>query len=295
MCINLLKNYGNSVCIQTADYTLEAFISKINQRIRVVNYEGNCPDQLIAKLDGIASENDWITKIFAIVKEKDADSFLKLGYEKEGVIKEYFKGTDAVIVSKFLNPSRKFTNPDVLDEEQKIMEGIKNIKSENFHIPQLPSGYKIIVPESRIHFEHLADLYKDNFESYPFPVSNPKYLKATAASHVMYALIYDSSGYPVAAASAETDKEHRNAEMTDFATRPTERGKGLASILLHKLEEDVSKIGINALYTIARCRSFGMNKVFKKAGYKHTGKLINNCHICGNLENMSIWCKTIDR
>jgi len=80
--------------------------------------------------------------------------------------------------------------------------------------------------------------------------------------------------------------------MTDFATLPSERGKGLASILLNNLEEEARKRGTEYFYTIARSRSFGMNKVFKRAGYEYTGKLINNCNMCGEIENMYIWCKS---
>ena len=81
--------------------------------------------------------------------------------------------------------------------------------------------------------------------------------------------------------------------MTDFATLPSERGKGLAAILLNVLEEAAKNRGIKYLYTIARSRSMGMSKVFKNAGYELTGTLINSCTICGQFENMHIWCKPV--
>ncbi|MFP4498398.1 MAG: putative beta-lysine N-acetyltransferase, partial [Vulcanimicrobiota bacterium] len=141
-------------------------------------------------------------------------------------------------------------------------------------------------------FEKLAGLYKKVFKTYPFPVFDPSYLKRTAQSHIMYGIIYNHKGELVAAASSEMDLPHKNAEMTDFATLPSQRGKGLASILLQYLEEQTRKSGISDFYTIARSRSFGMNRVFKNAGYKMTGKLVNNCCISGQLENMTIWCKS---
>ena len=34
-----------------------------------------------------------------------------------------------------------------------------------------------------------------------------------------------------------------------------------------------------------------MNIVFAKHDYVYGGRLINHCHICGQFENMNIWCK----
>ena len=155
----------------------------------------------------------------------------------------------------------------------------------------LPDGYTFTITTEKKHYNDLASLYKKVFETYPFPIFDPDYLKKTAESNIIYGIIYNGEGIPVGAASAETDR-YKNAEMTDFATLPSERGKGLASILLRSLEEEAENRGIKNFYTIARCRSLGMNKVFLKGGYKFTGKLINNCNICGDMENMAIWCKS---
>ena len=119
---------------------------------------------------------------------------------------------------------------------------------------------------------------------------DPAYVEETMQSHVVYRLVRDSSGSLVAAASAETSLEHRNAEMTDFATLPSQRGLGLAQHLLAALEHDMADRGIRSLYTIARARSAGMNRVFYNRGYELTGTLVNNCHIAGQLEDMHVWC-----
>ena len=97
----------------------------------------------------------------------------------------------------------------------------------------------------------------------------------------------------VAAASAETQPPHRSAEMTDFATLPEQRGAGLAQHLLAALESDMADLGIFNLYTIARARSAGMNRVFYNRGYEWTGTLVNNCHISGSFEDMHVWCRRI--
>jgi putative beta-lysine N-acetyltransferase len=82
--------------------------------------------------------------------------------------------------------------------------------------------------------------------------------------------------------------------MTDFATLPSQRGVGLAKHILAALEGDMAERGIHNLYTIARARSAGMNRVFYNRGYAWTGTLVNNCHIAGQFEDMHVWCKTLE-
>jgi len=105
-------------------------------------------------------------------------------------------------------------------------------------------------------------------------------------------IVRDADGALVAAASAETCMRYRNAEMTDFATLPSQRGLGLAQYLLAALEDDMEEAEIPNLYTIARARSAGMNRVFYNRGYEMTGTLVNNCHIAGQFEDMHVWCRS---
>ena len=139
--------------------------------------------------------------------------------------------------------------------------------------------------------DDLAGLYARVFASYPFPITEPDYLVSTMETNVVYRIVRNPAGKIVAAASAEIDLEHHNAEMTDFATLPETRGLGLAQHLLSALEDDMAERRICNLYTIARARSAGMNRVFFNHDYSWTGTLVNNCHIAGGFEDMHVWCK----
>lgn len=80
---------------------------------------------------------------------------------------------------------------------------------------------------------------------------------------------------------------------TDFATLPSQRGLGLAQHILAALENDMAEREILNLYTTARARSAGMNRVFHNRDYEWTGTLVNNCHIAGQFEDMHVWCKSL--
>jgi putative beta-lysine N-acetyltransferase len=138
----------------------------------------------------------------------------------------------------------------------------------------------------------MAELYREVFQSYPFPIHKPDYLLSTMQSHVAYFLVFNDNRL-VAQSSAEMDEEASNAEMTDFATHPDCRGQGLASYLLHEMEQAMKKRGIHTAYTIARAVSWGMNKTFARLGYDFGGTLINNTQISGAIESMNIWYKTL--
>ncbi|MCD4785618.1 MAG: putative beta-lysine N-acetyltransferase [Candidatus Eremiobacteraeota bacterium] len=290
MQTSAIENMGKKVEISEEGYSLSAFISPFNMRVRLIKYNGPRIDKVVKKLDELAYKNDFAKKIFAKVRESDSSVFGSMGYENEGVIKGYYNGKDAVVMSRFVDVVRRSTQPSVVEKELQVERILKGVE-ESSHEPELPKGYVFLIAETENQFKKLAELYREVFESYPFPIYNPEYLMETAKSHIIYGLIFNENGKLVAASSAEIDFNNKNAEMTDFATLTSERGKGLASVLLTNLEKAIEKKDIKCLYTLARSKSVGMNVVFKKAGYEFTGKAKNNCNICGEFENMSIWCK----
>jgi len=150
----------------------------------------------------------------------------------------------------------------------------------------LPAGITIEYAQPE-HCEDLARLFSKVFPTYPFPVSDPGYLKHTMDNGTCYITAWHN-GELIAASSAETDRQQKNAEMTDFATLPIWRGHGLASCLLAQLESRLESEGYRCLYTIARSSSIGMNKVFAGAGYGFNGVLVNNCNISGDFEDMNV-------
>ncbi|NQU42169.1 putative beta-lysine N-acetyltransferase, partial [bacterium] len=140
--------------------------------------------------------------------------------------------------------------------------------------------------------EGTAKVFSQVFESYPFPIHDPVYIRQTMTEHVSYYGILQKDKL-IAVSSAEMDEKALNAEMTDFATLPEFRGAGLATALLQEMEKAMAEKGFPTLYTIARSISFGMNITFAKLGYTYSGTLHHNTHIIGSMENMNVWFKRI--
>jgi len=260
--------------------------SPLNQRIQVLEYEARDTGSLVASLEKGARDAGF-GKVFLKAPIHERVGFEESGMVAEATIDGYFAGQPAAVMSLFLDQDRRL-RPHA-EKEEEILDAIR-AKPPTAPSEETPAGHtmsRAAVEDA----ENLAELYEQVFASYPFPITDPRYLISTMETNVVYRIVRNPAGKIVAAASAEIDFKHDNAEMTDFATLPETRGLGLAGHLLSALEGDMAKRGIDNLYTIARARSAGMNRVFFNSGYNWTGTLVNNCHIAGDFEDMHVWCK----
>jgi beta-lysine N6-acetyltransferase len=274
--------------IGDGDFHADIVLSDLNRRIQVLHFRGPDLGSMAEALRERARRAGY-GKVFLKAPVQDRPELEEGGLEMEATIPGYFRGRPAAVMSTFTDPRRR--EQPHLEREQEILEIIQ-ARPADPSLGPLPPGYELTraVPEDA---EDLAVLYGKVFASYPFPITEVDYLVETMQSHVVYRVVRDGEGRLVAAASAETNPDLANAEMTDFATLPSERGLGLAQLLLAALEDDMAEGGIPNLYTVARARSVGMNRVFHNRGYRWTGTLVNNCHIAGRFEDMHVWAKQL--
>lgn len=258
-----------------------------NNRIYLMKLDPIDLPDITSQLDALAAENGY-TKIFAKVPTPCAPAFITAGYRHEGTIPQFYNGeTGAAFLGKFTDPTREITAH--LDE---IEQTIALAQSKNGRVEKrLPVEYTL---RSAVEADaqDLANVYRKVFASYPFPIHNAEYLMETMRSHICY-FVAENEGKIVAASSGEMDQTNRNTEMTDFATLPAHLGNGLAFHLLQYMESEMIKRNMATLYTIARAISPGMNITFAKCGYSYGGTLINNTQICGSIESMTLWYKSV--
>ncbi|HBN07270.1 MAG TPA: putative beta-lysine N-acetyltransferase [Cyanobacteria bacterium UBA8530] len=281
------KVYALDYQIREAEYEIDVTVDYYNRRIKVLNFEGSIP-LLCNRLEYLAAKNQF-DKIFIKATSDQWQAFLQHGYMLEGVIRHYLNGTDAFVISRFLSQER-ISSATLLDESTLIQSLMAQPRVEKPHL--LPDGYSIqLATEGDI--PGITILYSHVFASYPSPLIMPDYIRSTMQSDTLYAFIKDASGNLVSAASADIDTKHSNAEMTDCATFPAERGKGLMGILLRMLEDSLRERDITCAYSMARATERGMNKVFYDLSYEYCGRLINNCDIAGGFEDINIWSKRL--
>ena len=261
---------------------------KHSDRVYLMQLAAEDVPAIIAYLDELAGSSGY-SKIFAKVPQASRAAFEGQGYHPEAVVPKLYRGeTDVCFMGKYLCPRRQQERQPALVEQALAAALGKGTEPAT---PALGAGFRsrLTIPDDAV---EMAELYRQVFATYPFPIHDPGYLQETMASHVIYQGVW-AGRQLVALASAETDAHGQNAEMTDFATLPSCQGQGFASYLLDRLEGEAQRCGIRTAYTIARAYSFGMNITFAKRGYNFSGTLTHNTQISGELESMNVWHKPL--
>lgn len=257
-----------------------------NDRVYIMKVDPADVDPLLQTVAEHVADGSY-GKVFAKIPRALAARFAALGYQTEAVVPGYFQGEeDCLFMAQFHDEDRCKVEMQTIHEI--IAAAAKRQPA------QRPSPWSDHVfactPE---HAEQMAVLYDQVFDSYPFPINDPDYIRQTMASHVRYFGICDNDRL-IALASSEIDHKALAVEMTDFATDPDYRGQKCASVLLSEMEQSMTAAGHRTAFTIARAVSWGMNFVFADAGYHFTGTLCNNTNIAGQLESMNVWYKPLD-
>jgi beta-lysine N6-acetyltransferase len=259
-----------------------------NDRIYVMKLSREDVPEILPALEDLAGLNGY-TKIFTKVPVSLKGAFLSAGYIIEATIPSFFNGKeDAVFMARFLDPGRLEMSRASLVCEVIAACAPPCLKPD---FTPLPAGIRIRQGEPR-DAHGIASFYREVFESYPFPIGDPEFIRGTMEKNVRYFLALD--GVTIAAASScELDPGSQTAEMTDFGTAPAYRGRRISSHLLRAMEVVAEREQILLAYTIARAVSYPVNSVFGRAGYEFAGTLVNNTNICGSMESMNVWYKRL--
>jgi len=257
----------------------------LNQRIYLMHLEPKDLPGIISELDRMTGEHGY-SKIFVKIPVTHSRQFLEAGYTEEARVNGMFHGTeDGVFLARYPDPKRRQIADRTLDLIGDVLEKAQERAGERCAVTlPAPLVCRECGPDDT---EALADLYRAVFATYPFPITDPEYLRSTMETHVRYWALWNGD-CPVAASSAEMAPAERNVEMTDFATLPACRGHRLSSWLLTRMEETMKREGFAVAYTICRAESYPINITFSRAGYRFGGTLRNNTHICGAGEMQSI-------
>jgi putative beta-lysine N-acetyltransferase len=242
----------------------------------------------LKRVESLAAENHY-SKIFAKVPASSARVFLEDGYAIEALVPGFFQGTeDGYFLTRYLDPNRRQVSDGAVIRD--VLEASRSRGAE-CRPCILPAGYTLR-PAEESDVPLLAALFGYVFETYPFPIHDPDYLRKSMQGNIRYYCALRERRI-IAASSAEMDREAGSVELTDFATHPSYRGMGLCSALQERMESDMREKGLQTAYTIARASLYPINITFARAGYRYGGTLFNNTQICGSFESMNVWHKPL--
>lgn len=268
----------------------EAVFDPYNRRIKLygvgpVEYEAGCAEMIT----GAGADPGVCSKVAVYALPGDDLEWEELGLAREGVIQGFFAGgVDAVIWAGYSDPKR--ARPSDKGEIERIIRAARKKAPAN---PAFPAGYACQVATAR-EAPEIGALLRETFEDYPTPVDDATVERLIKTGASRFRIVRAPDGKVAAVASAEIDGRRSSAEMTDCATAPAHRGKGLMAALLAELARDLTlSVGITDVYSLCRAGEPGINCVLGKLGYTYTGTLVNNCKMPDGWESMNVWCKAL--
>ncbi len=266
---------------------VKILVDYTNERLKILDYH-EVTDSNILGIVEFASENG-LGKIISNCRIRLLEPYRKCGFKIEGLIKGFFKGEDAYCVSFFIDKKREISIKT--KEEDEIISKCDFIDGK-FSIAE-STKYMIRSAEAS-DVPQMTKLFLSVFKTYPSPVFNGDYLQKIMKEQVLFKVAVEDDKI-ISIASADMDKENLNAEMTDCATYPEHRGRGILPNLIKSLEQELLQKEFITLYSLSRAINPGINRTLGKLQYRYCGRLVNNCHICGGFEDMNIWVKNLNR
>ncbi len=256
----------------------------INHRLLVTD-KGDVTEDIPESIIKFAKEKD-LEKIILTCRKKNRGVFEAAGFRQRARVKGFFQGEDGYFLTAFTDGKRETSAR--WRQEDRIIE--KCMEKERGYKPTKKQYLVKTCEESDI--PQMMDLLKTVFETYPTKVFDTDYLKRMMKERILFKAIIEDEKI-ISMASADMDRENLNAEITDCATYPEHRGRGLLSVIIYSLEQDLKDMDFITVFSLSRAINTGINMVLRKLGYRYNGRLINNCNICGRYEDMNIWSKTL--
>lgn len=267
---------------------LEATIDRYSDRLRFDQPASStvAPERLGETLLEVAEAADC-ARVVALTPAPVAEQLEALGFEAEAVMPGYYAGKeDCAVMGLALDPDRAgLSNP----REVRRVEALLDEKAGT------PGRVHPPVSTTRAQAEDaapIAALIAQTFDAYPTPSHDPAYIAKAIDEGVPFRFV-EEGGEIIACASADLVRDARTAELTDCATRPEHRGRGLMQSILTDLMDDLRGLGYPTAFTMARARIPGMNIAFQRLGFELRGTMRSSCRIGGGIEDMNVWSRPL--
>lgn len=232
-------------------------------------------------------------RVVAFVRPGVEQGLEQAGFEREGLIPGFYAGELAcAVMGAYPDASRgDLAHPREVAKVKALLaahEGQVTGREDAPTRPRIETRRATIDDASAI-----AALLDETFAAYPTPSGDPEYVAAAIADGTPFRFV-EADGRVVACASADLIADARTAELTDCATRPTHRGRGLMQNVLLDLMDDLRDLDYPTAFTLARARVPGVNLAFARLGFGFNGTMCRSCRIGSGIEDMNILSRRLD-
>lgn len=225
-------------------------------------------------------------RVVALVTEDVAEGLQEQAFEVEATIPGFYRGEeDCVVLGKSLDDRRPNATTK---EELALVKKVLADKGAPVPAPSDVQSRRAIVEDA----PRIAELLGETFEQYPTPSNDPDYVAEQIAAGAPFRLV-EENGEIIACASADLIRSAKTAELTDCATRPACRGRGVMRRILADLMKDLRLMGYPTAFTLARAKIPGVNVAFARLGFELRGTMRQSCRIGEGLEDMNVWSRAL--
>ena len=233
-------------------------------------------------------------RVVAFVRPTVEDGLKQVGFEREGLIPGFYGGELAcAVMGAYPDASRgDLAHPREVAEVKALLAVREGQVTAKADAP--PARPRIETRRATVEDAGaIAALLDETFAAYPTPSGDPEYVAAAIAEGTPFRFV-EADGQVVACASADLIPDARTAELTDCATRPSHRGRGLMQNVLLDLMDDVRSLDYPTAFTLARARIPGVNLAFARLGFTLHGTMRQSCRIGSGIEDMNILSRRLD-
>ena len=273
-----------TISVGSLDDAVHAVDDPYSDRLRCDHPQTDHPEALGDALIETA-EQLGRGRVVIFAEASNVSSFEDAGYTLEGVMPGFYKGEEdcAVLGCAIGAPTLELADAAAIEATNQILA-----RAQNERRAPRPS---IETTRARVNeAREIAELLDETFRAYPTPSHDPAYVARLIEEGTPFRIVREDKEI-IACASADLVREAKTAELTDCATRPEHRGRGLMQSILQDLMEDLRKMGYPTAFTLARARIPGVNLAFKRLGFELRGHMARSCRIGTRLEDMSIWSR----
>lgn len=230
------------------------------------------------------AEDSGRGRIVVLSSEPVAAGLLHAGFELEGRIPGFYSGqSDCWVVGDYPDGARgELAAPADVERVQQILActGTR---------PRPDIGTRLATEDDAA---AVAALLGECFAEYPTPSTRPDYIAAAITDGVPFRVV-ESDGGVVAVASADLVRSAATAEITDCATHPSARGRGLMRAIIADLLKDLQQMQYPTAFSLARATEPGINIALQRMGFVLQGTMSQSCRIGSGIEDMNIWSRNL--
>ncbi|MFT5430910.1 MAG: putative beta-lysine N-acetyltransferase [Myxococcota bacterium] len=224
-------------------------------------------------------------RVMVMASEQLAEGLRAGGLHLEARIPGFYRGEeDCVVMGTAIASDRAELGQPVAVRHVKTLLGQPHMASKR----TLPSTVRAALEDAG----DIAELLGATFDAYPTPSHEADYVAEQIHDGIPFRMVRQH-GELLACASADLVRTARTAELTDCATRPAARGRGLMQAILMDLMDDLREMDYPTAFTLARASVPGVNLAFERLGFGLRGTMTQSCRIGTGLEDMNVWSRIL--